>query len=81
MLENGDIADIRQGECVIFDRNGDEVDRPVHTSRQSNGVTSLGNHQHFMQKEIYEQPRAVADTLEGRLAGDRLFEEHVKFSH
>jgi glucosamine--fructose-6-phosphate aminotransferase (isomerizing) len=47
----------------------------VHTSRQSNGVISLGNHQHFMQKEIYEQPRAVADTLEGRLAGDRLLEE------
>jgi len=75
VLENGDIADIRQGECVIFDRNGNEVDRPVHTSRQSNGVISLGNYQHFMQKEIYEQPRAVADTLEGRLAGDRLLEE------
>ena len=75
VLENGDIADIRQVQCLIFDRNGDEVDRPVHTSRQSNGVISLGNHQHFMQKEIYEQPRAVADTLEGRLAGDRLLEE------
>ena len=75
VLENGDIADIRQGQCIIFDCNGDEVDRPVHTSRQSNGVISLGNHQHFMQKEIYEQPRAVADTLEGRLAGDRLLEE------
>jgi len=75
VLENGDIADIRQGQCIIFDCNGDEVDRPVHTSLQSNGVISLGNHQHFMQKEIYEQPRAVADTLEGRLAGDRLLEE------
>ena len=75
VLEKGDIADIRQGSCRITDRHGDEVDRPVQTSQQDNGVTALGNYQHYMQKEIFEQPRAVADTLEGRLAGERMLEE------
>ena len=74
VLENGDVADIRGTECLIRDRAGEIAERPVHTSTQSGDSTELGEYRHFMQKEIHEQPRAVADTLEGRLLGDHVLE-------
>jgi len=75
VLENGDVADIRGTECLVRDRAGEIVERSVHTSTQSGDSAELGEYRHFMQKEIHEQPRAVADTLEGRLLGDHVLEE------
>ncbi len=75
VLENGDVADIRGSDCLIRDRAGEIVERRVHKSAQSGDSAELGEYRHFMQKEIHEQPRAVADTLEGRLLGDRVLEE------
>ncbi len=75
VLENGDVADIRGTECLIRDRAGEIAVRAVHTSTQSGDSAELGEYRHFMQKEIHEQPRAVADTLEGRLLGDQVLEE------
>ena len=75
VLENGDVADIRGTECLIRDRAGEIAVRAVHTSMQSGDSAELGEYRHFMQKEIHEQPRAVADTLEGRLFGDYVLEE------
>lgn len=75
VLENGDVADIRGTECLIRDRAGEIAVRTVHTSMQSGDSAELGEYRHFMQKEIHEQPRAVADTLEGRLFGDYVLEE------
>ena len=75
VLENGDVADIRGSDCLIRDRAGEIVERTVHKSAQSGDSAELGEYRHFMQKEIHEQPRAVADTLEGRLLGDRVLEE------
>jgi len=75
VLENGDVADIRGTECLIRDRAGEIAVRAVHTSTQSGDSAELGRYRHFMQKEIHEQPRAVADTLEGRLLGDQVLEE------
>ena len=75
VLENGDVADIRGTECLIRDRAGEIAVRTVHTSMQSGDSAELGEYRHFMQKEIHEQPRAVADTLEGRLLGDHVLEE------
>ena len=75
VLENGDVADIRETECLIRDRAGEIAVRAVHTSTQSGDSAELGGYRHFMQKEIHEQPRAVADTLEGRLLGDQVLEE------
>ena len=75
VLENGDVADIRGTECLIRDRAGEIAVRTVHTSTQSGDSAELGEYRHFMQKEIHEQPRAVADTLEGRLFGDYVLEE------
>ena len=75
VLENGDVVDIRGAECLIRDRAGEIAVRAVHTSTQSGDSAELGDYRHFMQKEIHEQPRAVADTLEGRLLGDQVLEE------
>ena len=74
MLENGDVADLNGAECVITNSDGDVVERVVHTSSRSGKGVELGEYQHFMQKEIHEQPRAIADTLEGRLLGDQVLE-------
>ena len=75
VLENGDVADIRRSDCLILDQAGEIVERTVHSSTQSGESAELGEYRHFMQKEIHEQPRAVADTLEGRLLGDHVLEE------
>ena len=75
VLENGDVADICNGQCTIRDRHGNPVERPERESHQSSDAATLGDYDHFMQKEIHEQPRAIADTLEGRLAGDRVLEQ------
>jgi glucosamine--fructose-6-phosphate aminotransferase (isomerizing) len=63
-LEDGDIADVRRDSWVIHDARGERVDRPVITVETSGAAVELGPYRHYMQKEIFEQPRAVADTLE-----------------
>ena len=71
-LEEGDIADVGLIDFKIFDSKGNLVDRPVHVSELSADMAELGNYRHFMQKEIHEQPRALADTLEGFIALDKI---------
>ena len=66
-LEEGDVAAIRRGSVTIVDGEGRAVERAVHISDLSAGEVDLGPYRHYMQKEIYEQPRAVSDTLEGVL--------------
>jgi len=63
-LEEGDIADIGLLGVKIFDAAGQPVERAVHVSELSADMAELGNYRHFMQKEIHEQPRAIADTLQ-----------------
>ncbi|MED5391556.1 MAG: isomerizing glutamine--fructose-6-phosphate transaminase, partial [Pseudomonadota bacterium] len=75
VMENGDIADIRNGTCTICDVLGNSVERLVLESCQSGSDVELGEFAHYMHKEIHEQPRAIADALEGRLAGDRVLEQ------
>ena len=64
-LEEGDVADIRAGSYAIYNAGGEPVQRAVVTIEASGAAAELGPYRHFMQKEIFEQPRAVADTLEG----------------
>jgi glucosamine--fructose-6-phosphate aminotransferase (isomerizing) len=73
-LEDGDVAELRREAVTIFDAQGRRVERPVKLSSQSPDAAEKGAYRHFMQKEIFEQPRAVADTLEGRIAGERVLE-------
>jgi glucosamine--fructose-6-phosphate aminotransferase (isomerizing) len=64
-LDEGDVAEVRRESYAIFDAQGQRVERQVVTVQMSAAAAELGPYRHFMQKEIFEQPRAVADTLEG----------------
>ncbi len=63
-LEEGDIVDVRVDRVTIEDGTGKRVERPVKTVQAHSGAVDLGPYRHYMQKEIFEQPRAIADTLE-----------------
>ena len=64
-LEEGDVADIHRDRYAIVDRGGKPVQREVRTVKVGAGTVELGPYRHYMQKEIFEQPQAIADTLEG----------------
>lgn len=67
-LEEGDLVDLQMGRYWITDASGRSLDatqRPVRTVHAHSGAAELGPYRHYMQKEIFEQPRAIADTLEG----------------
>ena len=64
-LEEGDLVDLQLGKYWIFDRHHQRVLREVKTVHAHSGAAELGPYRHYMQKEIFEQPRAIGDTLEG----------------
>ena len=64
-LEEGDVVDLQLGQYAVYDRNNNAVTREVKTVNAHSGAAELGPYRHYMQKEIFEQPRAIADTLEG----------------
>ncbi|MAO68507.1 MULTISPECIES: glutamine--fructose-6-phosphate transaminase (isomerizing) [Idiomarina] len=67
-LEEGDVADINRTEIDIYDAEGNAVEREIIESDVSYDAGGKGEYRHFMLKEIYEQPIAVRNTLEGRLS-------------
>jgi glutamine---fructose-6-phosphate transaminase (isomerizing) len=74
-LEEGDVAEITRHSVAIFDTNGNAVEREVHESNVSYDAGDKGQYRHFMLKEIYEQPSAINNTLEGRLSSDSVLDE------
>ncbi|MDP3825089.1 MAG: glutamine--fructose-6-phosphate transaminase (isomerizing), partial [Polaromonas sp.] len=64
-LEEGDMVDIQLGKYWVINRDHKAVQREVKTVLAHSGAAELGPYRHYMQKEIFEQPRAIADTLEG----------------
>jgi len=66
-LEEGDIAEIKLDKITIYDFNDNLVERPIKTSNLKVGQVDLEDYDHFMQKEIFEQPQAIRDTLESRI--------------
>ncbi|MBO1923107.1 glutamine--fructose-6-phosphate transaminase (isomerizing) [Thiomicrorhabdus sp. 6S3-12] len=66
-LDEGDVASIRRDQLQIFDKDGEPVERSIVTSTLSSHSVELGEHRHYMHKEIFEQPQAVVDTLQGRI--------------
>ena len=64
-LEEGDHVDLQLGKYWIADAQHKPIVRPVRTVQAHSGAAELGPYRHYMQKEIFEQPRAIADTLEG----------------
>ena len=63
-LEEGDVGELRRDSLALFDQQGNSIERPVHVSDVSLASLELGPYSHFMQKEIHEQPKALADTIE-----------------
>ncbi len=64
-LEEGDLIDMQLGKYWVIDKAHKAVQREVKTVQAHSGAAELGPYRHYMQKEIFEQPRAIADTLEG----------------
>jgi glucosamine--fructose-6-phosphate aminotransferase (isomerizing) len=73
-LEEGDVAEIRRDAIRIIAASGLEASRPVRESDLPPDAVERGQYRHFMLKEIHEQPRAIAQTLEERVAGGRLLD-------
>ena len=73
-LEDGDIADITRDQLVIYNSEGEIVQREERHSELSADAVERGEYRHYMLKEIYEQPRAIADTLEGRIYQGKVLE-------
>ncbi|MGW8310047.1 MAG: glutamine--fructose-6-phosphate transaminase (isomerizing) [Thiogranum sp.] len=73
-LEDGDIADLTRRGMVVYNSGGMPVTRAERRSELSAGAAERGEYRHYMLKEIHEQPRAIADTLEGRIHQGRVIE-------
>ncbi len=78
-LEEGDIAEIRRDSVRVFDVAGNAVQRPERISQISASTADKGPYQHYMLKEIFEQPAVISETLEGRIHKGKLLEE--SFGH
>ena len=71
-LEEGDIAELSLENVTIYNKAGDIVKRPIKFSNIKNGEVDLGTYDHYMQKEIFEQPQAIRDTLESSISKDKV---------
>lgn len=71
-LEEGDVAEIRRSDVKIFDADNQPVERDIVETDIEQDISSKGQFRHFMLKEIYEQPQAILNTLEGKLIGNEM---------
>ncbi|MBA2657445.1 MAG: glutamine--fructose-6-phosphate transaminase (isomerizing) [Tatlockia sp.] len=67
-MEEGDSVRLDGGQVLFFDENREPVERAIHSMNGENHAVSKGPYRHFMLKEIHEQPKVLADTMEGRIA-------------
>lgn len=74
-LEDGDVAELRRQSVVTMDAAGNQVERRMVASELTVDAVERGEYRHYMLKEIYEQPQAIAETLEGRLHNGRVLED------
>ena len=74
-LEEGDVADLTRERVTIYDASGQIVERPVKQSELSADAVARGEYRHYMLKEIYEQPRAITDTLTNRIGLHHVYDE------
>lgn len=74
ILQEGDMAVLDASNIEVFDEAGQPAERAIHTSKLSGDAVNKGGYAHYMLKEIYEQPSAIADTLEGRLGKNTVLE-------
>ncbi|WP_375172542.1 glutamine--fructose-6-phosphate transaminase (isomerizing) [Marinobacter sp.] len=74
-LEEGDIADIRRDSVTIHDREGTPVERNTLRFEHGSDSAEKGEYRHFMLKEIYEQPKVIKATMEGRITNSHVLEQ------
>lgn len=74
-LEDGDVADLQSNSVRIYDNNGQEVNRKIYISHADKDSIDRGRFRHFMQKEIFEQPTAIDNTLEGRVSQHHVLDQ------
>ncbi len=71
-LEEGDVADIRRDSLVIYDKNRKVTERPINVSELSADVADKAGYRHYMLKEIFSQPDAIAESLKNRVDEDQV---------
>ena len=76
-LEQGDLAEIRRDGVRIVDADGNDVEREVHETEWNSASAEKAPFDHFMMKEIHDQPSALADTLYGRVSNQRVIPESL----
>ncbi|EDJ91567.1 glutamine--fructose-6-phosphate transaminase (isomerizing) [Haemophilus influenzae] len=76
-LEEGDIAEITRRTVDIYDTHGYKAKREIHESNLENDAAEKGKFRHFMQKEIYEQPTALINTMEGRINHENVIVDSI----
>ena len=74
ILEDGDVAKISSNKVEVFDKNNEVCKRDIQIIDIKSEASSKGDYKHFMEKEIYEQPNAILNTLDGRVGGDDVLE-------
>lgn len=74
ILQEGDMAIVKSSEVDVFDEQGNHTVREIHESQLSGDAVDKGEYAHYMLKEIFEQPSAIAETLEGRLGKDTVLD-------
>ena len=74
ILEDGDVAKISPNNVEVFDKNNKACKRDIQIIDIKSEAASKGDYKHFMEKEIYEQPNAILNTLDGRIGGDDVLE-------
>ena len=76
-LEEGDIAEITRRTVDIYDTHGNKAKREIHESNLENDAAEKGKFRHFMQKESYEQPTALINTMEGRINHENVIVDSI----
>ena len=71
-LEEGDLVELSSATYSIIDQSGAKVERPVDQLDEADQIAEKGDYRHFMQKEIFEQPTVLANTISGRIAADHI---------
>ncbi|SMY18286.1 glutamine--fructose-6-phosphate transaminase (isomerizing) [Photobacterium aquimaris] len=76
-LEEGDVAEVTRRKVTVFDSQGQAVERKVNESTVEHDAADKGQYRHYMQKEIFEQPSALINTMEGRISNDLVIVESI----
>ena len=76
-LEEGDVAEITRRDVRVFDARGEQVEREVTESNAEHDAGDKGQYRHFMQKEIFEQPKALINTMQDRITHDSVVTESI----